>query len=75
MRETALLIMAILLVSSSLFFQNIFASSSFARQELIDNAEDWRDENSKLLEGDDYTDLIAITYLSDGKNFNVTMWL
>lgn len=75
MRETALLIIAILLVSSSLFFQNIFASSSFARQELIDNAEDWRDENSKLLEGDDYTDLIAITYLSNGKNFNATMWL
>lgn len=66
--------MAILLVPSLFFFQNIFASSSFARQELIDNVEDWRDENSKLVEGDDYTDLNAVTYLSDGKSFNATFW-
>ncbi|MBM3910422.1 MAG: hypothetical protein FJ356_02090 [Thaumarchaeota archaeon] len=67
--------MAVLLVSSSLFSQNVFASGSFTRQELIDNAEDWRDENSKWYEGDAYTDLNTITYLSDGKNFNATFWL
>jgi len=67
--------MAILLVSSSLFFQNVFASSSFARQELIDNVEDWRDENSKWHDGDAYTDLNTITYLSNGKSFNATFWL
>ena len=80
-------IIAIVLVLSPLsspffslnpFYEEAVASSSaFELQEITNENRQWvqtygnNDENLKS----NYTDILAVNYISDGKNLNVTMWL
>lgn len=80
-------IIAIVLVLSPLsspffslnpFYEEAVASSSaFELQEITDENRQWvqtygnNDENLKC----NYTDILAVNYISDGKYLNVTMWL
>lgn len=65
----------LMLMVTQPLFTDVFSSTSFARQEMLDNKRDWIDKNSNIINGSDFTDLVTITYLSDGKNFNATFWL
>jgi hypothetical protein len=60
------------------FYQEAVASSSaFELQEITNENRQWvqtygnNDENLKS----NYTDILAVNYISDGKYLNVTMWL
>jgi hypothetical protein len=60
------------------FYEEAVASSSaFELQEITNENRRWvqtygnNDENLKS----NYTDILAVNYISDGKNLNVTMWL
>jgi hypothetical protein len=60
------------------FYEEAAASSSaFELQEITNENRQWvqtygnNDDNLKS----NYTDVLAVNYMSDGKNLNVTMWL
>ena len=60
------------------FYQEAVASSSaFELQEITNENRQWvqtygnNDDNLKS----NYTDVLAVNYISDGKDLNVTMWL
>jgi hypothetical protein len=58
---------------------NVFADSpSFQEQEIRDTISDWIDSSTNQLSTkiyDEYTDIVSVTYFSDGKTLNATLWL
>lgn len=60
-----------------LYQEAVASSSAFELQEITNENRQWvqtygnNDDNLKS----NYTDVLAVNYMSDGKNLNVTMWL
>lgn len=77
MKTKLLLSITIISFILLLVLQDTFGSTSFPRQEILDDVLDWRDGKSNLIGegGDTFTDIETITYLTDGKIFNATLWL
>ncbi|ALI36316.1 hypothetical protein NMY3_02115 [Candidatus Nitrosocosmicus oleophilus] len=56
---------------------NALSSPSFELQEMINENHDWFQTygNSDLNLKNNYTDILAVNYLSDGETLNATLWL
>ena len=56
---------------------NALSSPSFELQEMINENHDWFQTygNSDLYLKNNYTDILAVNYLSDGETLNATLWL
>jgi hypothetical protein len=73
-----IIIITFIIFSLDPFYEEAAASSSaFELQEITNENRQWvqtygnNDDNLKS----NYTDVLAVNYMSDGKNLNVTMWL
>jgi hypothetical protein len=54
----------------------VSSSPAFVRQEILDNRGDWWDHlQGNFTTGHNFSDIIAISYLSDGRFLNVTIFL
>ena len=49
--------------------------SSFIYEEIIDNYDDWQNITLKDTNGNLLTDILSVTFFSDGRNINATIWL
>ena len=64
-------------LQNNLFSFSFAVSSSFPRQDIKDSAFDWIDvdNQTKSYKGDPSTDISEVTYFSDGRFLNSTIWL
>ena len=62
---------------SSYLDRVVALSPSFPREEIRDRPFDWRDIDKQegTLDGNPYTDIRRVNYVSDGRYLNATLWL
>lgn len=71
-----LITVVFILLNGSLFYE-VLASPSFGRQVILDDPFDWINvsDQSRTFKGDSATDIQEVSYFSNGKTLNATLWL
>jgi hypothetical protein len=74
-----LLVLAALIIVLAIFLpaNAVAASPFFTRYNIKDDAFDWIDmsNRTKTLRGEPATDIVGVSYFSDGRTLNTTLWL
>lgn len=70
-----LFFISIILITISINHNSFVEGTSFISQEIIDSKSDWKDSFLKSTNGNPLTDILLVSFFSDGSIVNATFWI